>query len=247
MRARDRKRLQRFKAAVEFFRTHADILAKAPPSCGSHLQDLRDAVEIIEAQSASQTSGVQAQTAEYRWAMREILRVKHLAPLRQVLRVASRTQAGVYKLAQVPQRKASVQSLLQVARSTVNDVADYQATIVRLGFPEDFLDQLRQAIDRVAQAHEANALAWQGRKQAAGMVAYSMQVAYDALRCLDIAVRRVCDEAGNAGSGPLNAWNGIVSPVRAGEQKVNPYVASDGVGENGVGGDDGSVTEPAVE
>ena len=230
MRTREDRRLKRFKAAMVFVRSNAALFANAPPSYAIQVKALRDAVEIIDQEAANQKSGTPGQTAAQRWALREALRVKHLAPLRQVATVAGRLNPGLAKLVKVPKPKASVHILLALAKSAADDLEKHQETIIRLGFPEDFLAQLKQMTEAVNRAHSANVTARRNRRTATGMMHLGFEAAYDAMRCLDVVIRRLCDEEGAAGGGPLEAWNGIMPPRRRGEKRVGTPAGNTGGG-----------------
>jgi len=121
---------------------------------------------------------------------------------------------------------ANLRKLLDVARAAERDLAPYQQEIVNRGFPEDFLTQLQGAIAAVEQVHSANATARQVQAKARGELLLGMQMALDAVRCLDIVVRRACDGDPSAGEGPLAAWNAIVPPARRADRRVNRYAGT---------------------
>ena len=145
----------RQKQVIEAYQRVQDFLAAnpAPPpaSYGAPKKLLDEVIAKLTGHSTDQVAGGRLSRAETQRQkqLRKTLRELHLMPIAKIAKATLRDAAGIEKALKMPDPRMPTTKLIAEANGIVDAVTQYAPTFVTNGRPENFLAQLKGAIEEL--------------------------------------------------------------------------------------------------
>ena len=151
-----RNTLATFQSVQEFLTQHP--LADAPALLGAQAQELAAVIDGLTASAVDQESGRRFQRVhvQSQRTLREELYMKHMRPISLIAREVFGV-TGMDRAFRLPNTRKVSQTVLNAARAMAEAAANNREVFLQHGLPADFVDQLRGAIDTLAQSRTAKA------------------------------------------------------------------------------------------
>jgi hypothetical protein len=217
-------------------------LRSAPSGFQGQVGLLNTALTQVESFAISKGSGEAFRRSAHLRQLRDILRYRHLYPIRRAARVLEKETVGLPRLVNLPRRFGSEQELLTAAQATAADVTPFAHLFIAKGLPDNFLAQLQSAIVAIAQANQEYESVRTRKVTGRAGVAVALRIGMDARTCLNLIVERCCTFDSVHGPSTLEAWQSVSRIHRAptgneGAEAGAPNVsdASESAAEEAVG------------
>jgi len=186
--------LASFQNVQEFLTQHP--LADAPALLGAQAQELAAVVDGLTVSVVDQESGRRFQRVyeQSQHALRGELYVKHMRPISLVAREVFGA-SGMARAFRLPSTRKVSQTVLNAARAMAQAAENNREVFLEHGLAADFLDQLRSAIDALAQARTSKATSLRRQVTATASTDGLVKRGRKAVRLLDaILVPRFANE-----------------------------------------------------
>jgi len=146
-----RNTLATFQSVQEFITQHP--LADAPALLGAQAQELGAVIEGLTASAVDQEAGMRFQRVhvQSQRTLREALYMQHMRPISLVAREVFGV-TGTDRAFRLPKTRRVSQTVLNAARAMAQAAENNRGVFVLHGLADDFVDQLRSAIDALTQA-----------------------------------------------------------------------------------------------
>ena len=209
MRTTQSKRLSTLSAVRTFLDDHADRLPGVNGSKARHaLDELLNGLHVFSTEQEVNKLAALGETQRYQ-SLRRILVHHHIAPIVAIAQSVLVRDPGL-RVFSMPRGNPSPLQLAAMARGMAAAVAPHAAVFIACGLADDFVEQLRNAVDAMLASQRERHKRTTRRQGATIGIPIELRAAGTVVRVIGVLVRK--DARGDVTL--LARWNAIAAPRR---------------------------------